>query len=342
MDHDSSKNNNPDRRPTPCTVKPNLSIILTCDTDPLVGQNGLTESNKDEIWSETIESVTRLKERLDRHHDTATHTPRFSWFLRSDWEMQYTCGDWCYPARQYQSLWKTFEKSGDEIGWHPHLARREDMAGTWFQEIHDEDWIRICLEEGYGQLSTLFCIESCRAGWTYHSNFTMQLVSKMQVRFDLSALPGMNNHAGTAGLYDWTTSPRYPYHPSRMDYRRAEENSDSLKILEIPLTVYPVSFPLSLILRQNQKAINLSCRPFIFSHGLHHIFRDPAPEKKCIMYFHPSDVIHKKGINSQENCDENLEKLLISAKAKGMEIRFLTAGEFGRSWIQQEFQLNQR
>ena len=91
-----------------------------------------------------------------------------------------------------------------------------------------------------------------------------------------------------------------------------------------------------MLIGQRERVCNLSCRPFLFSHAVHHVLDNPAIIKACLMYFHPGDVIHKRGINSWDNCDKNLEKLIFAAHSRGMEIRYMTAGEFGRYWITQE------
>jgi hypothetical protein len=313
-----------------------LCIAFVCDVDPLIGHSKITDANKEEIWVETIGTVTRLKEQLDRYSDSSLDPIKITWFLRSDWEMFHTCGDWCYPAREFHSDWRTFERSGDEIGWHPHLSRLNRETGAWYQEIGDNSWISCCLKRGYEEISHLFRIRSCRTGWSFHSNHTMRQISQLQISFDVSAIPGQYHNKGNMNLYNWIGSPKHPYNPSSSDYRREAGRSDRLGILEIPVSVYPVPFPLSHLTGKRERGCNLSSLPLFFSLAIQGVFKDPSPKKAMIIHFHPIDVIHKRGLKSSENCVKNLKTLFAAAGSKGTEVQFMTVEEFGRYWITRE------
>lgn len=313
----------------------NLFVLIACDVDPLAGQNFLNTSTKETIWDDTLRAVINLKQILEKIKDTSSHSPKFTWFLRSDWETYRTCDDWCYPVSNYTETWKDFQRSGDEIGWHPHLARLNEGKKSWYQETEDIPWMMQCLDKGYQELSHHFSIQSSRAGWTFHSNDTMKMISDLGIMYDVSAMPEYFQYGGFDDNLDWRNTPLNPYHPSANDYRVRGTGAASLKVLEIPVSVYPLPYPFNVLLKKQYKHYNLAANPLIFSKMSENLFAESTIVKKCIMSIHPSDISQKKAISDPlSNCRKNIISLLRKAERRDYPVRFLTAGEFGNFWKQ--------
>jgi hypothetical protein len=323
----------------PDTLDPEntLFVIIGVDVDPVVGYDFLNDNSKEKIWEETIDAVSKIKRTLEPIKDSDLKSPRYSWFLRSDWEMYQTCEDWCFPARRFFSLWNEFVRSGDEIGWHCHLARRNDVTNSWYQETDDADWIEECLRKGYHEISNVFEIHSSRSGWKFHSNLTMKTTSELGISFDLSALPGGLNHKKSEDLFDWIGTPNHPYHPSETNYRLAGSGPQRLRILEIPLSVRCLPWYFRLIDKKHPMPMNLSSKPCFFSNLSNDFFTRKFGTKFCSVYFHPKDVIREFSLfKSQYYCKKNLSSLLNTAYRNNTKVRFMTVKEFGNYWIRAE------
>jgi len=169
--------------------------------------------------------------------------PRITWCVRADLQMYEVHGDAAWSYRHFERLWGGLEAAGDEIAWHPHLWRWSDTHGCWYQETEDDAWMRECLRCGFEALTEARGEPpvSCRMGWEFHNNVTMQMLDELGVRIDLSAVPGRvrgpKSDRGSIrhGQLDWEGTGPVPYHPSRADYRRPPADDESaLSVLEVP------------------------------------------------------------------------------------------------------------
>jgi hypothetical protein len=188
------------------------------------------------------EGIPAVKELLHGVTDSAGREPVFTWLLRADEQVRQLQGEYGWVVRTHQSLLRSLQESGDELGWHPHFWRRDTKAGPWFQELEDVDWQVEMLHEAHRDLATCFpgAVQSVRMGWAYHNNRTYRALEELGVAVDLSALPGYRTltqkpRARSENLFDWHSTPRAPFKPSRTDYRRpAREGEGSCRLLEVP------------------------------------------------------------------------------------------------------------
>ena len=302
--------------------------MIGCDTDPVIEANGPDEFIEENIWDKTIQSIVGLKEKIGIFEDKEGFPPKITWFLRSDQQINIQWNDWCYPAREYLSFWNEQKKTGDEIGWHPHLWRYYELKNLWYQEIMDSEWIFSCLENGYHEISKLFKINSVKMGWSFHNNYTMNLVDSFGINYDLSAIPGLKNIGNTYNIYDWKNTPDSPYFPSKNDYRTNDDNpSNNHNIMEIPITNYLVPFFLRYFISTRYMAANIAKHPIFFKNAFNNI--NSNEQYLLNTYFHPSDVGEKDKLFSLKNFERNLNNIIEVAKKRKLEVAFITPQEFG-------------
>ena len=172
-----------------------------------------------------------------------------TWFVRSDSQVGEATGDAAGLVRGWSAFWQEVRDLSGEIGWHPHLYKRDeqgwspirdpkrlsDEAGRIWREITAAGWKPL----------------SCRMGESVCSSELMVFLDSIGLRCDSTALPGRVRDDGVR-WFDWQRTPILPYHPAKGDYRRPPESlgasdriegEEPLSILEIPFTVAGIRAP---------------------------------------------------------------------------------------------------
>lgn len=316
-------------------MKKKLLVMINCDTDPIIEPTQDSIFQKDMVWEGTIRSLINLKNQIKTFKDYFGNSPRITWFLRSDWQTYNIWGDWCYPAKKYMDIWQEFKDSGDEIGWHPHLWKFDHGKNIWYQEIYDNTWIRNCLENGYNEISKIFDVKSVRMGWNFHNNYTMDILSSIGIKYDLSALPGIMNINNICRIYDWSNTPSHPYFPSRNNYMIEDKSySNILKIMEIPITTYILPKYLQILTGKKIMAINIAKNQLFFRNVIKSVLHSVNVNENNEIFllnafFHPSDITGNKFILSLNNFKKSLSKITTNSN---IEVIFTSPQEFIERW----------
>lgn len=334
-----------------------VNIIIGCDCDQDRSEYGGTLLDVRELkWKGIEQGLENVKEIFSRAKDKVGNHAKVTWFIRSDLMIKkiYGSSSWC--AEYYRNLWNDLKLRGDELSWHPHLTRWSDIKNCWYQEIQDKRWIEKCLREGHSNLEKELGIpiRSAKAGYYFHNNSTMKIFNDLGIRIDLSATPGIINKGLSrrgsffVSAYDWKITPDFPYFPSVEDYRRpARSNEYSLSILECPISIYcKVSKRTLLSLspfrpRSKKKfalpkpfrdriTLFLTMHPEYFAVQLKRKFKEAKSNEMSYLhaYFHPDELLIKKGFLSIENLKKNLMNILAFSKKYNASFEFLTATEF--------------
>lgn len=346
-----------------------INLVIGCDCDPdrpkYTNINYLTSRNPSKLSWKGIENLPDLKDSLKLVKDDHGHCVKFTWLLRSDKQMYDLYGDYAYPACRYKQMWMSFEGTGDEIGWHPHLTRWDEELGVWNQEISDGGWIEQCLRGGYSSLCRIFngSIRSTRGGCHFQNNVTLKTLSSLKIRYDFSANPGQDTKAlgrfkVINNYYDWDVTSGKPYYPSRTNYKRpAGRGEEPLPILEIPLSSFHSRWmnllkALKIGLINEKSCVKfkdllklrggafvspmITANPIIFGQFLRH-FEKKKPGSDGIdyiaTYFHPDEVLPNfKMTNlytSYHFLLQNILKIKSLCKANNLSLRFVTCSELG-------------
>ena len=293
-----------------------VTFILCCDVDP-DGRNVCDvsyETQKPKLsWDGVKKALPPLVDHLcalEKEHGVRL---KVTWFVRSDDMMDRVYGDPCWPRVEFSELWDRLEDKGHELGWHPHLWCLDERKGSWYHETGDHDWIDKCLKDGFRAFKQCgFKEPACtRMGWDFMDNRIMGCLNGLGIQADLSSLPGMSYQGRECfddkiiGYHDWEKGHDSVYHPSKDDYKNP--GKDSLKIVEIPVTVVPPpiikkhsSRLLGKYFAGIRDRIHGERIPFhldvptglfeyMFDHQLERAKKDL--KRPIVCYFHPSDLL---------------------------------------------------
>lgn len=337
-------------------------IVIGCDTDP--DREGLLDGvpTGKLTWRGMTEGIPAVKDLLHGVQDSAGHEPVFTWLLRADEQVRQLHGEFAWAVRTEQSLLRSLQETGDELGWHPHFWRRETSDGPWFQEVADVDWQVEMLHNAHADLANCFpgAPKSVRMGWDYHNNRTYRALEDLGVVVDFSALPGLRTFTGKPpargeNIFDWHSTPRAPFRPSRADYRRPARGQEiPCRMLEVPNFVstsrlWGVVSGLQLARKTRDPAllwqavrrptywINVTARPGFFAPLVAQLRKalDRRESGPLVFatYFHPDELLpNRSQLYDIESLRTNLEALLRTCEQAHAAVEFVKACRIPALW----------
>lgn len=331
-----------------------IFVVIACDTDP-DRSYFLPDISSDKLsWRGMLEGIPQAKERFSRLVDTDNNNPRFTWLLRADSQIQHYYGDYNHILSAYYEFFLSLEKDGDELGWHPHFWKYDSARNSWSQNYDDLNWQTKMLNDVYKSYQEILPDrgKSVRMGWTYHNNRTMAKLDEIGINVDLSAIPGFkiepNPKYSCANYFDWEITPRNPYYPSSLDFRRPAVSEEKvLSILEVPNYV---SASLTwgifggVILAKKMRDISqvkrafirrsfmstITGKPFLFKPMLNQIKQDLKRLDRVfyVTPLHPDELISNiHPIYSLENMENNLRSILRIGQTVGADVKFIRASD---------------
>jgi len=337
-------------------------VIIGCDTDPDRNPKGGEIRGGEEIWEGVTKGIPELKEMFSSFVSNDNPYPSITWLLRSDEQMNKLYNDYAYPVGYFKDMWQSFERDGDEIGWHPHLWDWSDKHGWWYPQLDDNKWTNTCLNNGYNAITKHIRITSVRTGWDFQSNFIMKKLNDLDIIADFSALPMQKaivfESKNPPYRFDWRITTEKFYHPSTVDYRRAAKTGEeSLKILEMPVSLTPITLsrainkflyhnfryflnkklarPLIPYSFHRKELMRITKNPLLFKPGVESKFKESKVEncaKYIITYFHPNELL-RADLFSIENFEKNLKCLLHTSQKYDVPFRFLTATKAANEYL---------
>lgn len=296
---------------------PPLTIVVTFDIDP--DPKAATNGDMPK-WTAIEEGVSKIACRfraVGRRHD---HQLQCTWLVRADNQLKELYGTEDYLLQEYESTWDSLQNEGDEIGWHPHICRRQDKR--WEFE-YDPQRLRTCLRTSYEAIASHISVTSARVGGTYHTNESMRTLAELGIEVDSTALPGRRRDDDTR-QFDWTPTPNTPYRPSIEDYRVPGERP--LEIVEFPMTTIETMAPYDDI--PLDRYLNLSFYSNIIEDGIESVIHDEN-RQFLVTITHPAEVLdwgfgHPVISYDMETTVRNLERILTECERIGRPYRFET------------------
>jgi hypothetical protein len=171
-----------------------------------------------------------------------------------------------------------------------------------------------------------FAPTTSRMGEAFGSNTAMAVLEASGLITDSTAMPGRMRHDAHR-CFDWSNTPRHPYHPGLADYR--SPGQPQRRLLEIPMSMAPVraDYDTTPLLRY----IDLSFRHVALHDGLRDLL---VATPLLVTVTHPSTIL--PGIASRrhgllsfeiEEFRRNLDFIFTECARLGREIRCLTLTE---------------
>ena len=342
---------------------PTVYVVIGCDADP--DRKDLLERvpSGSLTWRGLTEGIPLLKSSLKGVRDSTGREPIFTWLLRADEQIRDLHGEYAAIARMYRPLLQTLQQSGDELGWHPHFWRRDGAGESWFQEVEDVDWQVDMLKKAHADLAPCLPdgVKSVRMGWDYHNDRTYRALEDLGIVVDFSAIPGLRTFIGTPptrgeNFFDWHSSPRIPFRPSREDYRRpVEGGANQSRLLEVPnfvstSAVWGLASGLQLArktrnvrllwqsIRRPTYWINITARPRFFAPLVKQLRKtlrshDISTQLVFATYFHPDELLpNRSGLYDLESTRKNLEAILRTCDDAGSRVEFIQARRVPALW----------
>jgi hypothetical protein len=340
-----------------------ILFIIGCDgdPDPMPDESYCPPEKLAETmsWNCLKKSVSEIKGVQNEVKDGNGNTPRVTWFLRSDQQMNDIYTNHAYPVKAFKTIWENRIYEGDEIGWHPHFWRWNTEHGVWYQEMEDHIWMESCLTKGFQSISQIWEPKAVRTGNDFLNDFVISKLNNLGLVTDLSVLPGMKyegdiidpNLAFRVNKMDYLKCPTSPYFPSQKDYRI--EDKYPLGILEIPSSTFHIPrktlfirFLYNIIpyrkgngivrpriKRSKMTIFAIAKHPNYFRVGLEAFFRKNIKYNgisTLMGYFHPHEIASKTRLFSTDNLKENIKISLRLSKKYNIPLTFITASEAAR------------
>ena len=203
-----------------------IPIIMCLDVEPDEREIESAVPKDWEGFAETLKYFSNLRPLLEGATGARVS---FSWFLRMDPQIEHTYGLAWWVVERYGEAIERLEQAGDEIGLHTHAWRPDACTNRWVIDHGDQKWINHCIRmsfEAYHSALGRQCL-SFRFGDRWMNNETMALLESLGVKFDLTVEPGKKarrtlhrRESHTGSLPDYMATPRWPYIPSRQDFRK--------------------------------------------------------------------------------------------------------------------------
>ncbi len=214
-----------------------IPVLICIDVEP--DERAINPHRTDD-WK-GFEKIFDLFGQLRPRLEAATRSPaHVSWFLRMDPQITRVYGSASWAAARYRRLIEEIEAAGDEVGLHTHAWAWDEKSLRWIQDFGNQPWVAHCVRSSFEAFRQSFnrpCL-SFRFGDHWMNDATLELVSELGARFDLTLEPGRKGGSipepFTGSLPDYTQVPRRPYYPSRLDFRkRAREREGGICIIPV-------------------------------------------------------------------------------------------------------------
>ena len=330
-----------------------IYVVIGCDTDP--DRNYFLKGTPSDSlsWRGMLEGIPRAKEGLHSLSDSYGKPPVITWNLRADNQIKQMYGSYGSILEKHVEFFRQLESTGDELAWHPHFWRFDEKRSAWYQEYQDSDWQVLMLKEAYASYQQILPgrARAMRTGWSYHNNRTFSTLDELGVEVDISGIPGLRilpreNRRHLANFYDWSITPRKPYHPSAADYRReATDGEGRYSILEAPNLVAR-SFWWGMLsgavlakkmsdIKQIKYALSrptfmstITGKPFLFRPMLAQMKRDLKRDGKLIYVtlLHPDELTENvHPVYSLENMEANIRSIHRLAQSMNAKVKHIRA-----------------
>lgn len=320
-----------------------MAIGCDCDQDRSKDSNNKPKFHGLEV---TIKKIREL--RRERIKDL-----KITWFIRCDDQIKNIFGTHEYMYRKEITNLKLLEEEGDEIGWHPHMWRKESKSGNWYQEVDDLRFQSECVQRSFEKIPYAFLPKSTHMGWCYMNNTILKSIKECGIRTDCSAIKGHNTlSAKDWDRADWSKITGLPYIPCMDDYQSecdVEQKEKENFLMFIPAsTGEDKLLTTSRFLRETVKRKSLSkisikeqvplitLRSKIFERLFDNWLekQDMRQDNYFLTYFHPDENLDFQRRNnalrlaySKNALEKNINYIIKKAEAKNSEIIFTTVDE---------------
>jgi hypothetical protein len=198
-------------------------FVLSIDVEPPDRQLALAADGDWTGFEETVDLLETLRARLARR---TRWPPRFAWFLRADPQIGHVYGSIDWVLRRYGNRLRRLASGGDSMGLHVHAFRWS--GDRWVSDHADRSWVAHCIAAGWLAFRRSWGDDpqAFRFGDRWLSNDAVRQLETLGCAVDVTVEAGMPGvpriavaETATGELPDYRAVPRYPFRPSRDDFR---------------------------------------------------------------------------------------------------------------------------
>jgi hypothetical protein len=229
-----------------------IPLVLCIDAEP---DEFVPHPGRAEPWSGFEATTPLVQEWRQRFEETTQSSVAFSWFVRSDPQVEHIYGSAGWPFERYGACLGNAAAAGDEIGLHVHPSRWSAAEDCWVEDFASEPWIEECVSRGYEAYASSLGARcrSVRLGNHWMSQETSDILERLDLEYDLTVEPGARardhlgpSHVVRGMLPDYANLPRTPYRRSRWSYRHADDDrEDGLWMLPVSTVQIDAASPAS-------------------------------------------------------------------------------------------------
>jgi hypothetical protein len=326
-------------------IKKELPVLITVD----VCDGAFDTADRKARFKHVMDSLPEIKDTLNEviNAGRGGMLP-VTWFVRSDSQVAENTGDAAGLVRGWSTFWDEIRDLGGEIGWHPHLYKRDDQG---WKPIREPKRLTAEAEKIWHEITSLgWRPTASRIGESVGANELMVFLDSVGIKCDSTALPGRVRDDGTR-FFDWQRTPQMPYHPAKGDYRRPAESrgasdkkdgEEPLGILEIPFSTASIRAPYDPhdpSTRPPKRYIDLSYDPEPLRRGLGRQF---STLQYLSLVIHPMQAIGRGVpdgglvVGGKDVLRTNLRTIMESIEQLGRTPYLLTMSAFRSLWLDVE------
>jgi hypothetical protein len=219
-----------------------IPVILAVDVEP---DEFFVDRTHPKPWSGFEFSHEYLKDLRNKLEDSTGHNVHFCWSLRMDPQVAIAYGSSTWVADRYAAFLEEYRSNGDDLGIHVHTYRWSDSRSGWLDDCGNPEWVTECLESSVDSFKHVFGEPSrtLRFGNFWLSTQAVNQAENLGIEYDLTIEPGLqsrwhfeNKPPQSGPTPDFYRVPRFPYSPSRSDFRKQNNGGSNRNIVMMPLT----------------------------------------------------------------------------------------------------------
>lgn len=219
-----------------------IPIILCVDVEP---DEFFIDRNNPKPWTGFEFSYGYLNDLRSRFEESTGHSVHYCWSLRMDPQVAIAYGKPTWVADRYADYLEDYRSMGDDIGIHVHTYRWSESHDGWLDDCGNPEWVAECLESSVDSFKNVFGESSrtLRFGNFWLSTKAINQAEALGIKYDLTIEPGLrsmwkygNKPPQSGPTPEFCRVPRFPYSPSRKDFRKPIDDGSNRGIMMMPLT----------------------------------------------------------------------------------------------------------
>ncbi|MCP4322236.1 MAG: hypothetical protein GY787_10385 [Alteromonadales bacterium] len=207
-------------------------LILSIDID-----NDFTSTPREVeslCWKGLYQGLPQLLLAIEHVAITCNQILKVTLFCRADWQIRAVMGDSAWVFNETRQVVDALSLTAVQVDyqWHPHLYSFEN--GTWSFTLNEQEQCQQLAEIHSELMLSGLDIACSRIGECFFSQAVLQILQRLDILIDSTALPGRD-----LGYVDWTWAKETAFYPNVI----TDNMTTEAKLLEVPFSMVPILAP---------------------------------------------------------------------------------------------------